>query len=347
MRASIACVALMAALMAGTQVFAQATPPVPPPREHPVGEAPLELHPGAITAEPPAVETPKVETPKVEAPKAAPPAAETPKVEPPTPNPAEPAPPTGMPAEPVKEVPLPPTEPAPVAKEPTLDIKPVEIQVAPAKPVGGTAGEIQLVERIAVAREAYRQALEALKSHYVDTHNAVKLERVEKELADLNGVDMYNYLDEVGLASPTLKPSASITAADQLLAEGLAFKDYPAFPDEKRDKLKVAMQKFRTIIRDYPTSDKIDDAAFRMGEIYEGWYYNDFAQAVVCFERCFQWNPKTPLPAYYKAAKLYDEKLMMRDKAVELYLKVISTDLDKNHGSEALRRLKELGAAPR
>ena len=341
MRASIACVALMAALLAGTQVFAQAVPPIPPPREHPVGEAPLEQHPSPITAEPPATETPSLD-----------------------PHPAEPAPPTAMPdeprlpaVEPVRDIPLPPTEPTPATGvEPVREAAPLEIapdqqvpapvEVAPAKAPRSTAGEVQLVERNAVAREAYRLSLEALKSHYVDTHNAVKLERVEKELSDLNGVEMYNYLDEVGLAPPTLKPSASIPAADQLYAEGMAFKDYPAFPDEKRGKLKVALQKFRAIISNYPTSDKIDDAAYRMGEIYEGWYYNDFAQAVVCFERCFEWNPKTPFPAYYKAAKLYDQKLMMRDKAVELYRKVINANLDQAHVQEALRRIRELGVNP-
>ena len=251
-----------------------------------------------------------------------------------------------------KEVPLPPADTAAkqpatvnitaVAKEPSPETTTVAVPTV----VAGDAGEVRLVEQLALAREAYRQSLEALKAHYSDTHNRAKLDRVEKELAEYSAIEKYEYLNEVGLASPALRPTASITAADNLFKEAMDFKNYPAFPDEKRGKLKLAVQKFRALINDYPTSDKIDDAAFRLGEIYEGWYYNDFTQAVVCFERCFQWNPKTEYPAYYKAAKLYDEKLLMRDKAVELYRKVISSDLDKGHVSEALNRLKELSALP-
>lgn len=353
MKALTLLVALMAGLMVGSHVCAQTAAPVPPPKL-PVAEAPLEQHPGAIPADPPAVETPKAETPAVETPKIETPKIETPAVEP---HPAEPLPSTGLPTETkapdaTKEVPLPPVETA--AKQPaTVDItgvaeeqKPETPAVAVPKVVSGNAGEVQLVEQVALAREAYRQSLEALKTYYSDTHNRAKLDRVEKELAEYSAIEKYEYLNEVGLASPALRPTASITAADDLYKEGMAFKSYPAFPDEKRGKLKLAVQKFRAIINDYPTSDKIDDAAFRLGEIYEGWYYNDFTQALVCFERCFQWNPKTEHPAYYKAAKLYDEKLLMRDKAVELYRKVISSDLDKGHVSEALNRLKELSAAP-
>ena len=222
--------------------------------------------------------------------------------------------------------------------------KAVEMQVPPARSVDSTLTEIELVEKVAVAREAYRLALGALKSHYVDTHNAVKLLRVEKELAELNAVEKYHYLEEVDLAPTDLKPSRSISAADQLYAEAMEFKNYPAFPAEKRGKLKLALQKFRTIISDYSDSDKIDDAAFRMGEIYAGWYYNDYAQAVVCFERCTQWNPKTSFPAYYKAAKLYDDKLMLRDKAVMNYRMVLRTSTDTGQIDEARRRLQALAA---
>ena len=79
-----------------------------------------------------------------------------------------------------------------------------------------------------------------------------------------------------------------------------------------------------------------------MGEIYGGWYFEDWARAVQCYERCWQWNPKTPLPAMLNAAKIYDEKLKNRDKAVELYNRVIAHSQDSDQVKTAQERLKAL-----
>lgn len=358
MRALVVCFGLAFLVATSGTVSGQDTEaPTPPAREHAVGDVPLEQGPEVTAEEPAPVETPSKETPA--------PAPETPAetaeervtvravvIERPPDPPAEEKPvessaaPDMTAAKKVAEEDLKATEAVPVeieTMEETPDAaRPVEMQVAPVKPVRSTLTEVELVERIAVARESYRLSLEALKQHYVDAHNAVKLQWVEQELADLNGVEQYHYLEEVELAGEGLKPIASIAAADQLYREGMEFKNYPAFPPEKKDKLKIALQKLRTIISDYPTSDKIDDAAFRMGEIYEGWYFQDYARAVVCFERCFQWNPKTEYPARFNAAKLYDQRLMMRDKAVALYKQVVLDSQNPQHVEEALRRLNEL-----
>ena len=120
------------------------------------------------------------------------------------------------------------------------------------------------------------------------------------------------------------------------------FKNYPAWPDEKRGKLRIAVEKFTTLIREYPTSDKISEAAFRLGEIYEGWYYEDFAKAAAAYERAYQWNARTILPAKFRAAKLYDEKLMQRDKAVMLYKQVVVERLYKRDAEHAAKRVIEL-----
>ncbi|NIA21530.1 MAG: hypothetical protein GWP05_06095 [Anaerolineaceae bacterium] len=220
--------------------------------------------------------------------------------------------------------------------------RPHEMQVPPAKRVSSLEGEVEMVERLAVARETYRLSLEALKQHYVTTGNATKLLWVTKELDEFNRNEKYHYLSELELSGPDLKPAESIAAADQLYKEAMDFKNYPAFPDEKREKLKIAVQKLRTIIRDYPTSDKIDDASFRLGEIYEGWYYKDYARAAVAFERCFQWNPGTILPARIKAARIYDQKLLQRDKAVILYNLIVAESPITSSQQEAAARLAAL-----
>lgn len=228
-------------------------------------------------------------------------------------------------------------EQAPKAKEydrgqsPVVDIE-----------IRGDSSEAELAERLAVIREQYRLTLQALKQVYVDQSNAKKVRLVEKELEGLAAVEKPEYLSEVQIAPANLVARDSIAAADKLFKEGMDFKNYPAWPNEKRGKLRTAVEKFTTLIREYPTSDKISEAAFRLGEIYEGWYYEDFEKAAVAYERAFQWNPKTILPAKFRAARLYDEKLMRRDKAVELYKQVVLENLYKDDTHRAAKRVLEL-----
>jgi len=155
-------------------------------------------------------------------------------------------------------------------------------------------------------------------------------------------VPKIQYLIVPELAGPDLRPARSIEAADQLYAEGVHYKDYPAFPPGKKDYLKIALEKFRKVIEKYPESDKIEDAAFRMGEIYGGWYFQDYGRAVQSYERCWQWNPKSEHPALFNAAKIYDEKLKNRVKAVELYNRVIAETTDEGKINEAQNRLRAL-----
>ena len=148
-----------------------------------------------------------------------------------------------------------------------------------AEPVAGL-GEIGLVDQVAQTRKAYEKALLALKDFYIARGTAVKTQWVDAELQAFNQIPKTQYLGVAELAGPNLKPLKRIDAADQLFMEGISFKNYPAFPPAKKDYLKTALEKFQTIIEKYPESDKIDEAAFRMGEIYGGYYFEDWARAV-------------------------------------------------------------------
>ncbi|MBN2583138.1 MAG: hypothetical protein JXL80_08720 [Planctomycetes bacterium] len=375
----LALVLCIAALVACAAAQTDTPPPVPPQRLHEMGDVVIESGKEVAAEEtapaPAPAETPKAPaevTAEPEQPAVAKPAetmqpVETAPAPEPTPAATEPAPaetPVETPAvESTRDLAVRDIETTEVTvteevseQVPTPDVsemttvpsagRPHEMQVPPAKAVRGAGSEVVAVERVAVARETYRLALESLKQYYVRDGNASKLEWVSKELSELDKIEKYNYLSELELSGPGLRPTDSISAADQLFKEGMDFKNYPAMPDEKREKLKIAVQKFRTIISDYPTSDKIDDAAYMLGEIYEGWYYNDFARAAVAFERCFQWNPKTILPARIKAARLYDQKLMQRDKAVVLYNLVVAESPIEQNQREAAQRLNQLAPKP-
>ena len=105
--------------------------------------------------------------------------------------------------------------------------------------------------------------------------------------------------------------------------------------------LRVALEKFNQLIRDYPTSDKIDDAAYRMGDIYE--YFKDYEIAALCYERTFQWNPDAPYPARFKAAQILDQRLHRRSEALDLYKEAVLRESDQTEWiGFGQRRIEEL-----
>jgi len=237
-------------------------------------------------------------------------------------------------------------EPGPTETEPRatdVQAEAMEAQVTPTvQPRLAGLGEVGLVEAVAAARKQYERTLEALKSYYTDRGHNAKIEWVGSELRGFATTPKPRYLLAAEIAGPELRPTRTIEAADQLYEEGLHFKDYPAFPPGKKDYLKVALEKFRTVIEKYPQSDKIDDAAFRMGEIYGGWYFQDYARAVMSYERCWQWNPETQHAARFNAAKIFEEKLKNRAKAVELYNEVIAHTQNEELAKQAQERIRAL-----
>ncbi|MBE3070944.1 MAG: hypothetical protein IMZ66_11980 [Planctomycetes bacterium] len=233
-----------------------------------------------------------------------------------------------------EETPVPPAE---------VQAETVEAQVEPGPEMDlRNLGEVGLVEEVARLRKAYGRALAALKDHYTKRGTVHKIEWVNSELAAFEKVPKVQYLIVSELAGPGLKPTRRIEAADQLFTEGTDYKNYPSFPPAKKDYLKQAIQKFTTIIEKYPESDKIDDAAFGIGEIYSGWYFEDWARAVSSYERCWQWDPRTPYPAVFNAAKIYDEKLKNRVKAVELYNRVMAESKNEDLVRQAQERIRAL-----
>jgi TolA-binding protein len=300
-----------------------------PPAKAPVAEPkpvqtpadlPLPPPPVLTPSAPPPPETPPVLALPVEAPKAAGFAPAAPVV------PAAAA-----------------VEEGPKAADVQAETAEAQVGPVPTAPMDLTGlGEVGLVEEVARARKAYSRALEALTAFYAARGTQHKIEWVNAETQAWANVPKVQYLIVAELAGPSLRPTQTIDAADQLFKEGMDYKDYPAFPPAKKEHLKQALEKFATIIEKYPQSDKIDDAAFRMGEIYQGWYFEDWARAVQSYERCWQWSTQTEYPAVFNAAKIYDEKLKNRMKAAELYNRVVAESKNNDHVRQAQDRLKAL-----
>jgi len=81
--------------------------------------------------------------------------------------------------------------------------------------------------------------------------------------------------------------------------------------------LYLAKDKFDALITNYPESDKIDDAAYRAGRIYD--HFGDYRIAALYYQRTFQWNEKTRYPARSRAAYVMDKRLNEKEKALTFY----------------------------
>lgn len=176
--------------------------------------------------------------------------------------------------------------------------------------------EVDLVERMAANRAAYRESLGYLRDYYDQTGNAARLRWAQREL---DSVIQYRYLMPAESAYANLRATDSIEEADELFED--AMKTYREaggvglIVDEV--KLRGALRKFNKVIESYPSSDKIDDSAYRAGRIYE--HFRDHQIAATYFQRAFQWSVTTPYPARFRAAFIMDQKLRMRKEALALY----------------------------
>ena len=150
------------------------------------------------------------------------------------------------------------------------------------------ASELDIVEQMAVNRQAYHQGLKFLADYYAKTGDNMKLQWAKKELAALDAMPQYKYIVEASLAGPNLKASTSIPEADELYKDTLELEKRARgiIIIKNENLLRLVLDKYNQLIRKHPTSDKIDDAAFKAGAIYE--YFNDYTIALLYYQRVYQ-----------------------------------------------------------
>jgi len=208
------------------------------------------------------------------------------------------------------------------------------------------ATETDLIEQVAINRQAYGAGLERLVEYYTRTGNHMKLRWAKKELHAFETMPKYDYIIEASIAGPNLKPTDSIPEADFLFREALQIEKTAGPLNIFRDEnlLRLALAKYNQLIRRYPTSDKIDDAAYRAGLIYD--YFKDYNLAVLYFRRVYQWDPQTRYPAAYREALILDKKLHRRDEALEAYKRALDSaekmQIREKWVEEVRQRIKEL-----
>jgi TolA-binding protein len=186
--------------------------------------------------------------------------------------------------------------------------------------------EVDLVEAVAAHREEYRRSLETLHNYYDQSGYHTKRSWAAQELAGLRSVKQFAYLLDAEVPSGNLRAMDSISEADALFQNGVELMragghGVPGI--YRQDRMIEAAAVFRQLIQQFPTSDKIDDAAFLCGEIHKEYLRGQESIAVKWYERAWTWDPQTPHPARFQAALVYDYRLQDRARALELYHYVV------------------------
>jgi len=206
--------------------------------------------------------------------------------------------------------------------------------------------EVDLVESVVAHRTQYRRSLEQLHQYYSDHGYAAKQGWAAYELDGLSKVKPFRYLMDAEVPSEALHAAESIAGADERYEQGreMMKRGGHGVPGLYReDRMIQAAEIFRDMIRRYPTSDKIDDAAFLCGEIHKEYLPGQELIAVKWYERCWTWDPGTPHPAKFEAAVVYDYRLHDRDAALELYHLVVNERVGgESNVRYALRRIEDL-----
>jgi hypothetical protein len=220
---------------------------------------------------------------------------------------------------------------------------------APPKPPANAkpASEIELVERVLAARRDYQNALEQLRSYYVAAGDVERARWAEEELRQFHRIGKQAYRLELDVPPPTLQALYNVPEANELYRRAMTFKDKgwnTGWGTDYVDNQRRAELLLQQMLSNHPQSDKIDDAAYMLGDLYEGKAYKQYPRAAQYFERCFQWNPNTQFDARLRAARLYDKLLQDRNRAVELYREVTTHETDPKRIQEAKARLTELSA---
>ncbi|MFQ5976484.1 MAG: tol-pal system YbgF family protein [Candidatus Hydrothermarchaeales archaeon] len=177
--------------------------------------------------------------------------------------------------------------------------------------------EEQLLTTVTKTRKNHRRALWELVQFYQIIGNHTRLRTAQRELEDFDRSPQPLY-SLLLVNKENVHPSQSIPMADALFEEGKALKSsYDII--NKKAKQTMALEDFSRILQEYPESDKADDAAFEIAEIYSGLFFKEYEWAAEHYVKSHRWGPESSRPALYLAAKIYDEKLKDYPKAAQLY----------------------------
>ncbi len=208
-----------------------------------------------------------------------------------------------------------------------------------------TKSDLDLVQQLLVARKDYQRSLVLLRSHYLQVGDLEKAKWAEDELIAYHRIPKRAFRLELDVPPETLRGVKNIPEANKLYSRAMTYKGKgwaQDFNDNQR-RAEILLQQLLTL---YPDSNRISDAAYQLGDIYEKAPYKHYKRAALYFERCFQWEPATEFDARLRAARLYDRVVQNRKKAMEIYKEILTHETNPTLHREANTRLKELSGRP-
>jgi tetratricopeptide (TPR) repeat protein len=184
--------------------------------------------------------------------------------------------------------------------------------------------ELAMVEKLVQARNDYEDLLRRLAEFYGSSGNVYKKELVQTELDAFMRMDKYDYIvPTLDVSGP---PSEYIPEAERLFRDGKTYYDYFDLFN-KKEKLNMALARFRQVLKDYPTSDKVDDCAFYIGKIYAADGFRDYETAVKFLELAYELNPLTENPARIEALEVYYKRLKDYGRAEALARRMLESPI--------------------
>lgn len=208
------------------------------------------------------------------------------------------------------------------------------------------ASEIDLVERTVAARSDYYHCLQALNNAVKAGGDKDQVKAVSRELDGLQFARRYPHLLLVDLPGPDqTRPVEQNGKADELYRIAQDYFEHLKLPwMYSARNMRMALEYFNRVIREYPQSDKVDDALFYGGEILKE-YFNEDNMAVEYYRRAYLADPDTPHPVRFQRAVVLDYRLHRRDEALKEYRAVLEAPAEKHYLGNtnfAIRRIRQL-----
>jgi len=185
------------------------------------------------------------------------------------------------------------------------------------------ADERMLVEYLVAARRDYLKAVAAMEDYYQQARRDFQAKLMRNVQARFDPVRMYMYYFAAEVPPEQARPVAVIPEAETLFADGLKlfqegkgllhFSATTSYAKERE-----ALTKLLTLVSDYPTSNKVPESCYYIGDIYKE-YFNEDVRAVQWYRRAWQLDPNLEKPARFQAATVYDFRLQDKERALECY----------------------------
>lgn len=204
-----------------------------------------------------------------------------------------------------------------------------------------TSSDLELVRGVVQARRGYESSLRELWQHYQKLGDP-RAKWAEDELLAFHRTNKQAYRIDVEVPNPSLQAKVNVPEANELFIDAKNYKKAGGYGETHTINMKRAEILLIKLIKTYPACDKIGDAAYELGDVYEHKPYYQYRLAATYYERSFQWNPTSRTDARLRAARLYDNKLSDRTRATELYRQVLSHDTEQSRRDAAQRRLSEM-----